>query len=114
MIHLDHEAYTKPRPGVARKLYTGHAYLIRYTQWERLLIGSGASTNLLFPALCVAVLLGALLGGASTLSDLGGCYELLTQPPTPHPPPHLTAYPHTTAYLPYCIPTLHPTEQTVG
>jgi len=33
-----------------------------YTQWERALVATGLSTNVLFPALCVALLLGATLG----------------------------------------------------
>jgi len=39
-----------------------------YTQWERLLVATGLSTNVLFPALCVALLLGAGLGFTETAS----------------------------------------------
>jgi hypothetical protein len=41
-----------------------------YTRWEQLLVSSGLSTNLLFPTLCVALMLGALSGGAEATSAL--------------------------------------------
>ena len=39
-----------------------------YTQWERLLVATGQSTNILFPSLCVGLLLGAALGLSETTS----------------------------------------------
>ena len=39
-----------------------------YTQWEKALVATGLSTNVLFPALCVALLLGASLGFSETAS----------------------------------------------
>jgi len=39
-----------------------------YTQWERALVGTGLSTNVLFPALVLAVLVGAIAGGGEVLS----------------------------------------------
>jgi len=39
-----------------------------YTQWERSLVGTGVSTNVLFPTLVVLVLLGTLAGGGSVAS----------------------------------------------
>jgi len=41
-----------------------------YTVWERLLVGTGQSTNLLFPLLCVALLLGAIAGGGEATSAI--------------------------------------------
>jgi len=41
-----------------------------YTLWERLLVGTGQNTNVLFPALVVALLLGSLGGGAEVVSAL--------------------------------------------
>jgi len=42
-----------------------------YTVWERLLVSTGLSTNILFPALLLAVLLGALAGGSEVVSSIG-------------------------------------------
>lgn len=41
-----------------------------YTVWERLLVGTGQSTNILFPLLCVALLLGAIAGGGEATSAI--------------------------------------------
>ena len=41
-----------------------------YTWWERLLVGSGLSTNVLFPSLVLALLLASLGGGAEVGSAL--------------------------------------------
>ena len=38
-----------------------------YTQWERLLVGTGLSTNVLFPSMCVAMIF--LLGALASLSE---------------------------------------------
>ena len=39
-----------------------------YTQWEKTLVATGLSTNILFPSLCVALLLGSVLGLSQTVS----------------------------------------------
>ena len=41
-----------------------------YTIWERLLVATGLSTNILFPLLCVGLLVGALGGGSEAVSSL--------------------------------------------
>ena len=41
-----------------------------YTQWERLLVGTGLSTNILFPALVFALLVGAAAGLSELSSSL--------------------------------------------
>jgi len=41
-----------------------------YTQWERLLVSTGLSTNILFPALCLCLLVGALAGFEEAASAL--------------------------------------------
>jgi hypothetical protein len=41
-----------------------------YTQWEKLLVATGLSTNILFPALCVALFIGAFAGGEEAVSAL--------------------------------------------
>lgn len=41
-----------------------------YTWWERLLVGSGLSTNVLFPSLVLVLLLASLGGGAEVVSAL--------------------------------------------
>lgn len=39
-----------------------------YTWWERLLVKTGLSTNVLFPSLCATLFAGALAGGSSAVS----------------------------------------------
>ena len=39
-----------------------------YTQWEKLLVATGQSTNILFPSLCVLLLVGSILGFSNTVS----------------------------------------------
>lgn len=41
-----------------------------YTWWERLLVKTGLSTNILFPALCATLVVGAFAGGSEALSAL--------------------------------------------
>jgi len=41
-----------------------------FTIWERLLVSTGLSTNVLFPALCLALLIGALAGGGEASSAI--------------------------------------------
>ena len=41
-----------------------------YTQWEKLLVATGLSTNVLFPALLLGVLLGAIAGFSETVSAI--------------------------------------------
>ena len=54
-------------PRAARRRRHGHPPPLTqvFTQWERLLVESGQSTNVLFPALCAGLLIGAL-GGLSS------------------------------------------------
>lgn len=46
-----------------------------YTQWEKLLVATGLSTNVLFPALCVALFVGAGLGFTETISALVAAFR---------------------------------------
>ena len=41
-----------------------------YTWWERLLVGTGLSTNVLFPTLVLALILASLGGGVEVVSAL--------------------------------------------
>jgi len=41
-----------------------------YTLWERLLVSTGLSTNILFPALCVGLLVGTVAGGLSAMEGV--------------------------------------------
>lgn len=41
-----------------------------YTMWERALVGTGLSTNVLFPALCIALLVGAVAGWEEAVSSI--------------------------------------------
>ena len=62
------------------------------TRWERLLVGSGLSTNVLFPALVVLLILGSLGGlsevrASGTLVHPGAAASALPGPRTPFPAP---------------------------
>jgi len=41
-----------------------------YTQWERLLVSTGKSTNILFPSMCVLLFIGAFAGGEEAVSSV--------------------------------------------
>jgi len=42
-----------------------------YTWWERLLVKTGLSTNVLFPTMCATLFVGAIAGGSEAVSALG-------------------------------------------
>lgn len=41
-----------------------------YTQWERLLVSTGQSTNVLFPSLCALLFIGAFAGGGEAVTSI--------------------------------------------
>ena len=50
-------------------------HAIASPQWEKTLVATGQSTNILFPALCVGLLVGALLGFSETISAIAAAFR---------------------------------------